>query len=394
MKRVIFVHGTGVRKEGYDESYSQVCWHLSSEEMEVVRCLWGEACGVRLKGGVSIPDFDNTRSEDGISNDDSEASIWEALYEDPLFELRLLGMVPQPTGSARPDQRTAWQEIKPVLDRLQVDGELAEKLERCRLARFWSDARRSVTASAEFLRALQGRLGVTTQLRYIIARSLVAQALLLREISFEGEADWISGKERDELVETLVTELGDKDRTPGEWFLKNLLARPVTRYAQRRRRSISEQSFGVAGDILFYQARGQQIREYIRKKVEQYDKEVVLLAHSLGGIACVDLLIEHPLPQVEMLITFGSQAPFLYEINALVSLPSGEKLPGRLPDHFPKRWLNIYDPRDFLGYKAEGVFKGPAITDKRVNNRQPFPQAHTSYLDNDQIWPLISEALS
>ena len=75
--------------------------------------------------------------------------------------------------------------------------------------------------------------------------------------------------------------------------------------------------------------------------------------HSLGGVACVDLLVEAALPQVELLVTVGSQAPFFYEIDALQSLRFGVPL----PEHFP-RWLNVYDLRDFLSYVAAGVFAG------------------------------------
>jgi surfactin synthase thioesterase subunit len=74
----------------------------------------------------------------------------------------------------------------------------------------------------------------------------------------------------------------------------------------------------------------------------------VLLGHSLGGVACVDLLIdpeEKERKQVKMLATVGSQAPYFYEINALSLLEYDEKT--ELPKYFPW-WLNIYDRADFL----------------------------------------------
>jgi hypothetical protein len=393
MKHIIFVHGTGVRKPSYDESYSQVVAHLYSKDMEVVRCSWGEKCGVTLKSGISIPEFDTTRSGNSIEPGDIDNSIWGVLYEDPLFELRLLSMLPRGSGSVRPDQRTAWQEMKALLDRLPVDGALAAQLESSRLAEVWGEALRKVTDSTEYRKALQSKIGVSTELRYIIARAFVAQALALRAAKFDDEMEWIHGRTRNQLIEALVDELGGKDRAGGEWALKNLLARPFTWYAKSRRGRLSEKSFAATGDILFYQTRGKVIRDFIRDKIEKYDSEVILLTHSLGGIACVDLLIETPLPQVEMLVTAGSQAPFLYEINALVSLPRADELPAPLPEHFPKSWLNFFDPRDFLSYKAEGVFTGPMIKDVPVDNGQPFPQAHSGYWENDQVWETFRKVL-
>jgi hypothetical protein len=118
---------------------------------------------------------------------------------------------------------------------------------------------------------------------------------------------------------------------------------------------------------------------------------VVLLAHSLGGIACVDLLIEEDLThKVAGLITVGSQAPFFYEIGALQTLPYGQPLPA----HFPARWLNIYALRDFLSYVGDqpGIFPG-RVVDVLVNNQQPFPEAHGAYWANDETWKAIAEFL-
>ncbi|NEQ82339.1 MAG: hypothetical protein F6K26_19415, partial [Moorea sp. SIO2I5] len=109
----------------------------------------------------------------------------------------------------------------------------------------------------------------------------------------------------------------------------------------------------------------------------------VILAHSLGGIACVDLLVTQPMAQVTLLITVGSQAPFLYEINALYSLEFGQPL----PDFFPE-WLNIYDLRDFLSYIGANLFPNK-VQDILVDSKQPFPQAHSAYWTNPATWKAI-----
>jgi hypothetical protein len=139
----------------------------------------------------------------------------------------------------------------------------------------------------------------------------------------------------------------------------------------------------MPSDILLYQTRGGQIRDFIQQQIEQAEPPVVLLAHSLGGIACVDLLVEQSLPQVALLITAGSQAPFMYEINALYSLEFGQQL----PEHFPQ-WLNLYDKRDFLSYIGSKIFPR-RVEDLEIDSKQPFPRSHSAYWENDTTWQAI-----
>ena len=126
----------------------------------------------------------------------------------------------------------------------------------------------------------------------------------------------------------------------------------------------------------------------------------MLLAHSLGGIACVDALIEAAHPAVTALITVGSQAPLLHELDALGSLPLPRDAAGRptgkagtLPAHFP-RWLNIYDRQDFLSYCAEPVFGASRVRDLMVDNQQPFPASHSAYWSNAAVWTPIRALLN
>jgi len=139
-----------------------------------------------------------------------------------------------------------------------------------------------------------------------------------------------------------------------------------------------------------YQARGQDICKFIRQTIEPLNGPVVLLAHSLGGIAAVDMFIEAPIekPTVQLLVTVGSQAPLLYELNALVSMPFDPH--ARLPKHFPP-WLNIYDEHDFLSYQCAKIF--PEVHDVRVDNGQPFPESHSAYWGNGKVWDAILSTL-
>jgi len=151
---------------------------------------------------------------------------------------------------------------------------------------------------------------------------------------------------------------------------------------------LSDVTCPVAGDILLYQSRGAAIRRFIRDQITAVQGPVVLLAHSLGGIACVDLLVLEPLPTVKGLVTVGSQAPLLYELDCLTSRRFGEPL----PDHFPP-WLNLYDRHDFLSYIGAEVFPDQ-VTDVEVTSGQPFPVAHSAYWSNPAVWSAIAEFLS
>ena len=110
---------------------------------------------------------------------------------------------------------------------------------------------------------------------------------------------------------------------------------------------------------------------------------MLVVAHSLGGIASVELLARTADLPVAALVTCGSQAPFLYETDALGHLRRGNALPG----HFP-RWFNVYDLNDMLSYAAGGVFSGRA-DDFEVRSRQPFPQCHSAYWSQDKMWQAL-----
>jgi hypothetical protein len=147
------------------------------------------------------------------------------------------------------------------------------------------------------------------------------------------------------------------------------------------------------GDILHYQALGQEIRGLIRKKIESIPGDVFVLAHSLGGVACFELMVEarrngaKGLSGVRGLITAGSQAPLLYEFDALQTLDKGDVLPSGFP-----RWLNLYDENDLLSYRANRLFDVKA--DKQIDSMLPPLEAHSAYWNLDETWKAIGELIS
>jgi hypothetical protein len=226
--------------------------------------------------------------------------------------------------------------------------------------------------------------------RATLARAIVAEAMLRADEEL-GSTLPVDGMQRDDLVAALVAELGGSDRgigrSLGRFGISLALRLGVTRSLERRRLAITEASAPAAGDVLMYLARGEPIREFIADAVTAIDGRVVLVAHSLGGIASVELLATRALPAVELLITVGSQAPFLYELNALPTLAFGAELPATVP-----RWANIFDRRDLLAYTGADVFPG-RVEDREVDNGTPFPRSHSAYFVNKRFYAVLDEVL-
>lgn len=407
MTTVLFVHGTGVRKAAFDAAFGKVAAALVKlPDISVQPCYWGNLGSELHAGGASIPEYETTRAlddDDGViatSGEEYEVALWGILYQDPLYELRVLAvrqetMQQSITGQLQPGavlaQRAECFEVPSALRQLLQEGGIDERFESARL---------SVTSSEPYRVALETASAGLAEYRAAIARAFIAKAAALVEHAVDLDPDHdgenvlaavtLDAQLRDKIEGRLIELLGGEERSLRGWVkeqLQGLVLRVGTRKGVRRRGAITDASNPAIGDILLYQVRYQPIRDLIRQKIANAPKPCVLLAHSLGGIACVDLLVAEPL-EIQSLITVGSQAPFLYEINALQSLPFGQDLPA----HFP-RWLNIYDLRDFLSYRGSAIFPGK-VRDVQVDNRQPFHWSHSAYWSNEQVWRAIAKELA
>jgi pimeloyl-ACP methyl ester carboxylesterase len=163
----------------------------------------------------------------------------------------------------------------------------------------------------------------------------------------------------------------------------------LTRPAERKRVLLTSAASPAAGDIMVYLARGDAIRQHIADTVAALDDGVVLLAHSLGGVACVDLLATAAPANVRGLITVGSQAPYLHELGALPGLAPG----AALPETFPVPWINVLDRRDLLSFLAEPVF-GDRVRDVEINSRAPFPRSHSAYFGNPALYAVVRSVVN
>ncbi|MGW5847184.1 hypothetical protein ACWFQ8_04310 [Streptomyces sp. NPDC055254] len=426
--RFLFVHGTGVRRERHDTLFALVRERLAARfpGADVDSCYWGDRFGATLgAGGRSVPGL--RPLPDPV---DAETAEWALLVADPLCELRVLAEAgwetgpPGPAGGdeggdedgdgsadgfgsayddgfAMPGVRSAGARVLELLAALPpvpdaTDGELAALLHGTGLAAGFPAALHSTACSAEADRAGARATGdpQARELATALARAVTAAALA----AAGADAD-CTGAERDRLVELLVTRLGGDARVPGARVAAVLgrLAQRVTTQPLLNawRGSLTVGATPALGDILRYQARGHDLRDFLHARITAAPGPTVLIGHSLGGIALVDLLAlaaarGEPVPGAALLVTVGSQAPFLYELGALTALAPGAKLPYGFP-----RWLNVYDRQDVLSYLAAPVFPGDErISDHEIGSRQPFPACHSAYWKQPSLYRRIEEAVA
>ncbi|MFF2043448.1 hypothetical protein ACFVVX_23805 [Kitasatospora sp. NPDC058170] len=456
--RFLFVHGTGVRREGYDPLFELVARELRARfpDADVVPCYWGDEHGATLSaGGASIPGFaglpmgapgsldgqpghagqaDPADWPDWPEAPDRADGGWTLLLVDPLCELRVLAELPTEDdgfgipGAHAPGQAVADRlaalasefapevapepapEVAPEPTASPASGpaagpaaagtpaadELATLLAATALAAHLPAALRRLAAAEEFAEACEQAVdaAAAAELTAATARALTAELL-----AAAGPRALCTADERDRLAELLADRLGGTARGPlgrAAGVLGRLGMRVGgQRLLERRRGALTVGATPALGDILRYQARGGPLRAYLAERIAAAPGPTVVIGHSLGGIALVDCLALAAAdrgvpPDLRLLVTVGSQAPFLHELGALNGLEPGSGLPSGFPD-----WLNIYDPGDLLGYRAAPVFPGdPRVTDHEVSSRQPFPYCHSAYFKLPALYDRIAAALA
>ncbi|MEH2079962.1 MAG: hypothetical protein V7K89_08075 [Nostoc sp.] len=408
MTTVIFVHGTGVREAVYASTFLHIeeTFNNFKRDIKLVPCSWGEAYGAKFNAArESIPNYDSARSQSN-SNEDYRVRLWDYLYKQPLFEIQILSSkISQGIPAVpRPGQLTPSQQLKKRVEQLTTSSNLQTEIKKAGIAKeVFDQSHQAVIESQSYARLLEKASGSLDEYYAAIARAIVAEVISLCNQQWINTPILFNPHLRNQIVDLINKELTQDTQSRGQFgnYVKDFLVNLGGQYLQGNREMFIDFSFEFSGDILLYQAKGKKIREFIWDQVEKANANspVVLLAHSLGGIACVDLLVNklknqpknelENQPKVDLLITVGSQAPFLYEIDALQSLSYGESL----PENFPK-WLNIYDLRDLLSYVGErDKLFARKIIDVQVDNQQSFPNSHGAYWYNDATWNAILREL-
>ncbi|MEV0010624.1 hypothetical protein AB0M10_02325 [Streptomyces sp. NPDC051840] len=384
MTTVVFTHGTGVREPHLTALLARVGSGLAAAApgARMVAYDWGGRFGAKLGAdGASIPAAPRAGTARSTGDGD-DVEEWARLYEDPTAEL----VVAAAGGGARitaPGAAFAGERPRALLRDVAARGEPAA-------GPLGAGIREAATqlAGSPVLEAAAESLDQES-LAWVLARALTAAAIAAQ---LRDDAPVQSGgDERDAAVEALAVRLGAEGIGAGRGPLLRVASRPLvrvaSRYALRRRRALTDAVHPAAGDILKYLAHGEDTRQGLKELVATLEPPVVLLGHSLGGIISLDTLISDPLPGAELLVTVGSQGPFLYETGALPSLVHPQPLPAHVPP-----WLNVYDCRDLLGYAAEPLFPGRAH-DVPTDSRQPFPVAHSAYWSDPAVYRAIGELI-
>jgi hypothetical protein len=113
---------------------------------------------------------------------------------------------------------------------------------------------------------------------------------------------------------------------------------------------------------------------------EAPDTPLVIIAHSMGGNIVYDILSHfRPDLECELLLTVGSQVG-LFEELCLLARGKHEQCPeldrvARLPNI--RRWINVFDYNDVLGFAASKIFDG--VDDFAYSTGSGVVKAHSSY---------------
>ena len=376
-----------------------------------------------LADGASIPNYKETGGEEDKKEEKFLEKRWNELYEDPFWEIRLLGYRGDTERTRFDDPRKIVRtRIEEFIKELRGD-EFRTKMEGYGLYRFLEDACKITINSDTYDRWIQTVSKPLEEEYAVFSRAIVSVVIKwLSELNIYAPIIYNS-KIREEAVNFILIKLtkDTQSRALGiKWISKfledkntslqgflggltGLMAdNNITPYIKKRRGAVSDFAYPMAGDILVYQysERGQQIRQFIERQIRSQQEPVILLAHSLGGVACVEMLAEklkegEDFSQVKLLITVGSQAPFFYELNALKGFPfeKGKSLPKGFP-----QWLNIYDLSDVLSYVGEQLFPSQ-VKDVEVGNKKPLLNshllnAHVGYWENENTWKAIFDTWS
>ncbi len=172
-------------------------------------------------------------------------------------------------------------------------------------------------------------------------------------------------------------------------------------------------TLAVMVDVLSYLRRPDEIVGYASAELDAAredagDRRVVALGLSLGGIILVDTLAKRiaagaaaaqgaaPMsPPVDLLVTVGSQSPFLLACDAL----------GELRRHGPRPlrpfvpWLNVWNPDDYLSFPAGPIFGDAvrpraALRDVIGRDGATFPAVHSHYWQDETTYEAIGAMLA
>ncbi|MFN7127784.1 MAG: hypothetical protein ACK4OJ_01860 [Brevundimonas sp.] len=398
MSHLFFVHGTGVRQSGYEQTLKDIRNGLAKAgrpDVVVSGVSWGEAEGVRVTSQLIDKMLPPDGAAKGITptSPEEEAALWAQLLEDPLFELRIVALRGRPPTAALPGQALPSEAFKAKLRALSLPAPAGGvDPGAVRKAALWlaeGEGAPTVTEAATAAGAVNDPVLVEAT-----ARAIVALVLLdARGEPGEGPDALFISAERDAVVEQVEKGLSEGVMGLDDW-LKNkvkgwVLSRATSAGKNRRDGLMTAVSPGV-GDILLTQRRGDRVLDLLRSEIGKLQGPVAVIGHSLGGEHLVNLITSPDRPaNITKLITAGSQISFFTACDSMETIRLGSPLPADFP-----AWLNFYDRNDFLGYCAERFFTGgKGVTDVEITSGVPFPDSHGAYWRQSALYTRLAAFL-
>ena len=389
---LFFVHGTGVRKSGYEATLEDIRKGCANEPRlkDVViadNCPWGEELGVDAQlVSLTLPPEERTRAlVRSLTPAELELALWSILLDDPLFELRIAAQQQAAQGPSiarqSPDVVAAAALARVAANPPGVTGLAGDSL---------SAGAKAVAAAPE-LAAAAAAAGNADDPEFVelVARAVVAFALAPASSGATRPAAALDASLRDAAVVAVATAVAPTTRGFRAWVrgkITDTVKGIATQSLRERRGGLTGDSLPKIGDIFFHLRRGSIFLDYLTEKMQPWPQPIVAFGHSLGGVMLVDLLSRPVHPPITKLVTVGSQAPLFYAMDALENLRPGSTTPAAFVP-----WLNIYDRADFLSYLAGEVFGLNAqIQDEEVRSGVPFPDAHGAYFQHSRTYELLA----
>jgi hypothetical protein len=403
--KLLFVHGTGVRDVSptMAKIRPQVEKFLGWPGSDVVPVQWGLTVGPpELDITAALPPDDGGRGAtvDPGPETPGDGSLWDLLVVDARIELAALAAADQDEPdildpAADPVGPTFVRRVRAIsldIQDLARAGVTADQV---------TEAATDLAADPTLERAAVAATGTEHDLLGATARALVAAIVAdqIAKLDADEPPPAVVGDPaaRDDLVAAIVEALGGRRDGDRGLVWDKLVGPLATRVGMAKRSAFMSPFSDFTRDVLWYLAHGEHIRDEIAKaaRAASGSEPLVILGHSLGGIAAVDLLSSPEATTgdqklvVDQLVTVGSQAPLLYLLTSLHTLSPGE------PDSSPfTPWLNIYNRHDLLSFCAERVFsRASPIIDAEVDVDVPFPASHSAYWDQDLTFELIRDNL-
>jgi hypothetical protein len=253
---MLFVHGTGVRADGYTATLRVIREQAARQglQLDVPGCFWGQAEGARLRvGGASIPGYAEAGGA-APSEADELLALWSVLYTDPWYELRLLRHRPRAGGEVFGQPPSVL--FRQAVESFAPSPELRASLAGAGLAGYFDAALAGLLAAPELAEAAQTAPADPLEHRGAVARALIAAALVA---AMDYGHPGLDGETRDALVLTLTSEMHGYGLGVGEFLLrpvKGIAARLITRKLTGDRGAISDATAPAAGDVLRFLAHG------------------------------------------------------------------------------------------------------------------------------------------